>query len=103
MKKKIVKTRKKTKTEVGGDGTPYEILRKALKLMKGKYPPVNAMIVAWYSQNERGSGTMTYLFTANGGERLTALLSDLTFENHISRRDIYGKNHVADEVYPNRP
>jgi hypothetical protein len=84
-----------------GDGSPETILEKAAVAFK-KHPPINAMIVAWYSQNEKGSGTLRYLLTDAGGGHMTALLSDMAFENHIARRGIFGKETVAsiDEVYP---
>ena len=83
-----------------GDGAPLEILEKAAIAFK-EHPPINAMIVAWYSKNEKGSGTLRYLLTDAGGSQMTALLSDMTFENHIARREIFGKERIAvDEVYP---
>ena len=83
-----------------GDGSPSEILKKAEEEMLGKHPPVNAMIIGWYSTNEKGSITMRYLHWEIGGSDLTALLSDLAFENHILRRSIFGNTPDVYEVYP---
>lgn len=87
-----------------GDGAPEEILQKALEAIKGDHPPNGAMVVAWYSFNKDGDGTMRYLFSAADGGHLTALLSDLAFENHISRRSIFGdhREKQIDVVYPAR-
>lgn len=82
----------------GGDGTPEEILRKAIEEIKKRYPPLNAMIIAWYSENEKGNRIIRYLFSNSHGPDLTALISDLAFENHISRRSIFGNPDVY-EVY----
>lgn len=80
------------------DGTPEEILRKALEDIE-KYPPVNAMLICWYSKNENGSGIMRYLHSTADGPDMTALLSDMTFENHISKRSMFGR-YAIDVVYP---
>lgn len=85
------------------DGSPDEIFRKALEAIEGDHPVHGALIVAWHSVNESGSGTLRYLHTDNDGRNLTALLSDITFENHISKRSIFGNgNAKVDEVYPIR-
>lgn len=81
-----------------GDGSPEQILAKAREEFK-KHPPINAMIVAWYSRNDNGTGTMRYLHTEVDGPHLTALLSDLDFENHIARRSMFGR-YAVDAVYP---
>jgi hypothetical protein len=86
-----------------GDGSPEEIFQKALETMKGDHPVEGALVVAWYSRNEDGSGTLRYLHTGSDGRNLTALLSDLTFEFHISRRSIFGDDRAkVDVVYPVR-
>jgi hypothetical protein len=95
MKKKTAKVRKKT----DGDGSPTQILRKTLKEFK-RHPPIGPMVIAWYSKNDVGSVTMRYLHAGGDGGHLTALLSDLAFENHVSRRSIFGKYpEKCDEVY----
>jgi hypothetical protein len=84
------------------DGSPEEIFRRASEAMKGDHPLCGTLVVAWYSRNEKGSGTLRYLHTTDDGAHLTALLSDLSFENHIARRSIFGNgNTKVDEVYPN--
>lgn len=81
-----------------GNGTPEQILALALEEIK-KYPPVNAMVIAWYSKKENGTGVMRYLHSTADGGHMTSLISDLAFENHISRRSIYGKYEV-DVTHP---
>lgn len=86
-----------------GDGSPDEIFRKALEAIGSDHPVHGSLVVAWHSVNESGSGTLRYLHTDTDGRNLTALLSDLAFENHISRRSIFGNgNAKVDEVYPIR-
>lgn len=81
------------------DGNPEQILAKAIEEIQ-KFPPTNAMVIAWYSQSQDGSGIMRYLHSSADGPSLTALTSDLAFELHISRRSIFGRNPAVDVVYP---
>lgn len=83
-----------------GDGSPDEIFRKASAAMESDHPVCGTLVVAWYSRNESGAVTLRYLLTSEDGARYTALLSDLSFENHISRRYIFGNGLAKiDEVY----
>lgn len=84
-----------------GDGSPEEIFRKASEAIKSDRPVHGTLVVAWYSRNEGSGVTLRYLHTTADGGHLTALLSDLTFENHISRRSIFGDDRTkVDVVYP---
>jgi hypothetical protein len=100
MKRKIAKKSKESLPKIVGDGTPVEILQKALVEI-GKHPPVNGMVIAWYSTNKDNEGTLRYLWTHAGGrtEGLVALLSDIAFEDHLSRRAIFGR-YQPDVIYP---
>jgi hypothetical protein len=84
------------------DGTPEQVLLKALSDIKEKHPVDGELIVCWYSNNDHGEQTLRYYYATSenrdSGKSMTALLSDMDFEYHINRRSIFGRQKT-DVVY----